>query len=794
MSTPLPDWLAQWLGVESGRGEGAVWRIEYSWDWAPWVTLTFAIVAVLFVAAIYARENPQASRMLRCLLAVIRLAVVAVVLVMLAQVAISLERTGLPYVAVVVDDSLSMTVVDRYAEPLVARIQSRLQPPSKEPSRWALARSLLLENDGRLLQRLARSYRLRLYFLSNQSAGARPAGASDSAGLIEEIRTLEPEMEATRLGAAIDMVLNDLRGTAPAALVLLTDGITTEGQSLADAALHARRRGVPIFAVGIGDDKPQPDLKLSDLVVEEIVFVNDVVNFEARLNATGFAGREARVTLRRKDQSKILAETTVKVPPDGQSLSVRLPYRPTEEGEHRFVLEVKPVAGELDTNNNRQERAVRVRKEQIRVLLVQGYPSFEFRYLQNMLRRDATIKLETLLQEADPEYAQEGGASLHTFPVRKDDLFQYDVLILGDVDPSQLTETMLQNVVAFVEERGGSLIAIAGPRFMPLGFRNTPLARLFPVKVESVSPPEGAADLQDGFPLQLTELGKASPQMQLGASPAETEQIWQKLPPLYWMLEAPELKLAARVLAEHPARVGRDGRPLPLIVLQYVGAGKVLLHLTDETWRWRYRIGDTYFARYWVQTIRYLARSKLFEGDRAAILTSDRREYRRGEPVRLRVRFTDESTAPAEDDGVTVVVEQKGHTSQRITLHRRSAERGIFEATLDHPATGAYHAWIAAPALEGRTPFADFTVAAPPGEFQQVEMNAVELKQAAELTKGRFYSFLAAHRLLEDLPVGHQVPVESLPPRPLWNTWPVLLLPLVLLIAEWIIRKRAGMT
>jgi hypothetical protein len=72
-------------------------------------------------------------------------------------------------------------------------------------------------------------------------------------------------------------------------------------------------------------------------------------------------------------------------------------------------------------------------------------------------------------------------------------------------------------------------------------------------------------------------------------------------------------------------------------------------------------------------------------------------------------------------------------------------------------------------------------------------MDAAEMRRAAEQTGGRFYTFETMGRLLGDLPPGRQVPIESLPLRPLWNTWPVLLVFLLLLIAEWILRKRKGM-
>ena len=86
-----------------------------------------------------------------------------------------------------------------------------------------------------------------------------------------------------------------------------------------------------------------------------------------------------------------------------------------------------------------------------------------------------------------------------------------------------------------------------------------------------------------------------------------------------------------------------------------------------------------------------------------------------------------------------------------------------------------------------------YALAAPPGEFERVEMDVRSLRQAAEQTRGRFYTAATAGRLLGDLPSGHQVPVEAMPPKPLWNRWPLLALFLAILTTEWIVRKRKGL-
>jgi hypothetical protein len=569
-----------------------------------------------------------------------------------------------------------------------------------------------------------------------------------------------------------------------------------------------------LFFIGLGSDLPPRDLKLSDLLVDDVVFVDDLVNFECKLTASGFEGRRVPITLREKGNPEILAKTEAVAGPDGRPQQVRLPFRPTKVGQFEFVVEVEPQPGELQADNSRLSRIVQVRKEKIRVLLVQAYPSFEYRYLRNMLQRDETISLHTVLQDADREHADQDASALRVFPQRREDLFAYDVVILGDANPALLGSAELQNLADFVDQpaKGGALVMIAGPSFMPSAFRDTPLARLLPFTIAAAKAPNPEEALEQGFSVLPTDLGLASPAMQLGDSPEETEAVWRGLPPLYWLLEIAEVKAGVRVLAETGLRAGesstlrpgengtapvheadRDPRHFPAICFHYVGAGKVLFHTVNETYRWRYRAGDRYFARYWIQTIRQLCRSKLSDAGQAVTLAADRREYAQGESVRLRAKFADERLAPAEDDGVTASIEQSGRKTQRLVLHRTAEGRGVFEGLLDHPGLGNYHVWISRPALESQAPAADFTIAPPAGEFAQTRTDAAEMRRAAEATGGKYYTWQSADRLLDDLPPGRQVPIESLPPLLLWNRWPVLVLFLGLIVAEWILRKRGGM-
>jgi hypothetical protein len=369
---------------------------------------------------------------------------------------------------------------------------------------------------------------------------------------------------------------------------------------------------------------------------------------------------------------------------------------------------------------------------------------------------------------------------------------------MDDVDPRLLPPSTWQNIQEFVAEKGGGIAFLAGPRYMPSFYRDVVDVRaLLPIEIGAMS--AGSEPLPDafsnGFVVRPTPLGLQMPAMQLGTAPAETVEIWNNLTPLYWMAGEAEPKPAAQVLAiaspVSAAASSLSQSATPLILFQYFGPGRVLFHAFDSTWRWRLDAGDVYYARYWVQTIRFLARGKLLSG-RGAALSADRREYRRGEVANLRLRFLDPRVAPPGDEAA-VLIDSPGRRRRRVTLHRNPSAAGVFEGSITGLGDGQYDAVLAEPQLPGNPPTTQFSVVAPPGELARVELDSATLAAAAETTRGKYFTIADADRLLDELPAGRRVPLANLPPIPLWNRWWLLATFLTCITSEWVLRKRKGM-
>jgi hypothetical protein len=349
----------------------------------------------------------------------------------------------------------------------------------------------------------------------------------------------------------------------------------------------------------------------------------------------------------------------------------------------------------------------------------------------------------------------------------------------------------MQNLVEFVTEKGGGLLFIAGENFNPLAYKGTPLEPLLPVQLAEARNPTAVGTAVTAFQPRLTVEGRSHPIFRFGEEETQSAEIWRSLPELYWYLEAPRKQPAAFVLAEHPKLAGSDG-PLPLILYQFVGAGKTMFNAVDDTWRWRLRVGDRYFGRFWIQTIRFLARSKL-QNQKQAEIQTDRLVYQRNQPIQIRVRFPNPGLAPASRE-LNVQVERTGKGPRKLTLTVSPGARNIFEGVLPQAQEGEYEVrLLPPPVLEAGMPTSSFRVEPPAGEAERVQMNEPELIRAAEVSGGKFYTPLTAAELLKDLPKPQKVPLDTDPPIPLWNTWPVLALFLTLLAAEWVLRKRKQM-
>lgn len=793
------EWYFRLPGSQAGQRTD--WRFEFqsvAGGWPTAVLLLLTIAAAVYLVAVYWRDAAGISLGRRTLLTGLRLAVVTLAGLCLFQLTLSVGRIGLPVIAILIDNSASMGLDDRYADEKTTALADQLIRDAGIPakSRLGLAQAVLIGDDGRFLRQLLKNHTLRLYRFAEGVVRLESrdfTGPDDLPEMTRKIRELKADGNQTRPGPAVRKVLEDFRGNPPAAVVVFSDGISSTGDAdrLSPAAEVAAADFVPLDTVGLGSEQPARDIQLYDVTAEDLAFVGDPYSVTGKIKADGFDGRSVPVKLSERDSGRVLAQTMVNLHGGNAPVPFELSYVPSVAGELDLTIEVPPLPEESNRENNRETRHLSVRKEKIRVLLADSSPRWEYRYLKTLLERDPTVSLKSVLQEADIEYAAEDKTALTHFPLNRDELFGYDVLILGDLNPALLGTSTMELIRDFVRESGGGVFLIAGTNFNPLAYRGTPLEGLVPLDLSNFQSVPEQAIAEQGFRPELTIDGlRGTGIFRLADTETASMEVWTQLPELHWLFGNAPARPGARVFAVWRRGSG-PSNDVPVVAMQSVGAGKVLFNATDELWRWRFRAGDHYFGPFWSRAIRYLSRSRLLGHDRSAELTSDRVVYTQGESPTLRVRFFDERFVPAATERVVVTLERRNGERRSVSLAKSAGQSTVFEGQAALLPLGTYHAWITDPSFREAPPATDFRVETGSEELLRRNLDRREMEQAAALSRGVFCTLEDAADLPSRIPPGHPVALSSRERVPLWNRWEILLLFAGLLTAEWILRKRA---
>jgi hypothetical protein len=838
-----------------------------------WLVAGALLLAGLFVWRVYRRERPGAAAggrvgrwrnpILR--LGTLRLGLIALTLaVLLPQARLAFEREGWPDVVVVIDDSQSMGVVDTFRDPTVqakadelkreweriaapriqalrdradeiaraiakdpnsadatrsrdelAQIEARIRD-LKTPHRLNLVKAMLASGSGDWLRAFLRQRQMRVHVYRVSGETTRMAELDDPAQcekLLDELMDATPAGESSQLGTGVESVLKTFRGGSLNAIVMFTDGVTTRGEDLPAASRSAARAGVPLYLIGVGDAAEPPDLVLSDLRAEEVVHVNDRLVIEAKLTAHGRGMPDSVPVIlsEMKDGRPVeLARQSVRIDPDGKPVKVRFVHQPKEAGEKTFVIQVPVQPDESEPGNNRLEHRVFVAEaRRLRVLLVEGYPRWDWRYVKSLFERESeaargnkSIDVDSYLVDASPEHPKQDRTSINRFPT-PEELRKYDVVILGDVDPRRLprADAVFESLAKYVKEQGGGLIMVAGQQADPQAYRDTALADVMPVVVTGTPPVAEPEVFRDGFRPKLTPAGVGHALFRFSTEEAESAEIWNRLPPLYWYAKGYRRKLSAEVLAVHPDRPaegpagGGKEENHPLVLQQFVGAGRVLFLGFDDTWRWRLRDSEVRFNQFWLQAVQTLARGRIGRTE----VRTDRKTYRRDDPIRLTVRFPDD--APPPKGPVRVIVGRvpprrpgappAEPESQTVQLAPREGVRATYEALVTRTPEGDYVFTLAGPGAAGQRSRAEARVLPPPGELDRIQLNEPDMQRAARESKGAYYPLDRADKVPDDLPAGPRVALDQpVEPLSLWNSPALFALVLGLLTAEWVMRKK----
>jgi uncharacterized membrane protein len=732
--------------------------VSYSW----WVLLLLAAATIAVAWGFYAGAIVPLSPRRRAVLAGLR-----------ALTLLFLFACLLRPVRVVPPDTESDAVV-----PVLVDVSRSMQLADTGTARLDVARELL---ERQVRPALARRFRAEFWTfgdtLAPLDAGAALTAVARRSDLSGALRGLRERYRQQRV----------------AGVVVISDGGDTGAEEPAGAVDAS---AVPVYAIGVGALLPPSDLEVLDVSAGEPGHADSSVDITVAVVNRGSA---APFDLRILENGRPIDLRRVTPAADGSPVRASFTVSPPREGATLYTVEIPSTAGEVVLDNNRRSVIVEPPARRRRVLMIEGAPGFEHSFIKRALANDPGIELDSVVRKGRdargaPTYfvqASERRAPRLTtgFPQERASLYEYDAVVLANMEADALSRPQLDLLATFVDERGGGVLVLGAKSFVQQGFAGTPLESVLPLGLTDRGGGviQAAVRAEPGFAVSITPDGLVHPVMRIEAE-GDLQKRWRAVPPLAGVAALGALRPGAQALALVYAPDG----PRPLVAVQRYGQGRSMVFTGEASWRWRMRLPseDRTHELFWRQAVRWVsaaAPDPVAVAPLAPMLVP-------GSSASLGVDVRNDEFAPVGGADVRVTVTRPGGATQDVPARLADVQAGRYAAELRFDEPGVYR--INATASREGQPLGRAARAVLVGgadlEMADPRLHEDVLRRIALASGGGYLAAGEADKLSSLLTKAAGAPSA---PRleELWHN-PWIFVGLILLLGtEWALRRRWGL-
>jgi uncharacterized membrane protein len=727
------------------------------------------LLAAAFIYFIYLRPRSRLPKRTTAALIALRATLLIVMIGLLLRpvvvVSSAIPRTS--YVALLVDDSLSMKLHD------VPGGGTRLD---------TVKQALLNAGPNSFLNRLDQKFKTNVY------------GFSAALTRLKDGNDLYGEGRTSDLTGALDETIKRSSGMPLSAIVLATDGASNVPSDIANTLRELRARDIAVFTIGVGDTAKPLDAELTRINMPRRVLVGSRVNIETFVGLSGYGATKVLLGVREDGHAIKTEEFNLR---GNDTEAINLEITPTTPGVHRYTVEITPLDGEITVDNNKQDALVEVVEGPLRILHVEGEPRWELGKIREALQlNEKNLTLVSLQRTGENKFYRQGVGNqteLATgFPKTEEELFSYDALVIGSVEAGFFSADQLRSIEAFVARRGGGLLALGGRLSFDGGkYKGTPLDDLLPLSLTG-GPVDNANSYTPVYKPTLTGAGESHPITRLDDDRAANQKIWNELPPISVSEVLTNVKPGATVLLE-ARKIDNSGAHVPLLVQQRYGRGQTLALTSSDTWRWRMRMDakNNSHETFWRQLLRYVVSTTPQQIE----ISTAKDVYSMDETVNIVADVRDKKFNAVGDAHATArVTKPSGETVdvplRFTTLDNANTYTGEFKA--DELGQHRIELLGTSATLGQLNAQSNVLVSDLNREYYSAAQNSDLLKRIATETGGKYYTPAQVQSLLDDL-TYRQTPYSERVTKDLWDMPVNFVLLIGLLSAEWFLRKREGL-
>lgn len=589
---------------------------------------------------------------------------------------------------------------------------------------------------------------------------------------VDALDSLSFTLDRTDISSALREVANTLGDQPLAAVVLASDGLYNAGAN----PLHAAERfPVPIFAVAHGDSSTRRDVRIEGVITNELTYSGLEVPVLVRVRNDGHAPAPFQVTL--LENGAVLSNASGTLPPTGAEASVDLSFEAGEAGLRDLTVVVTRFQEEATYRNNESRFQVRVLDQKKSILLLAGGPSPDVAALSRMVLNDDTATLTVRTQKPNGDW-HEGD-----FPTSFDDI---DLIIAIGYPGAATAPTEAQSLADAVAN--GVPILYVHDRSSNTARLQTSLAPLLPA---AVSTPRSTF-----IPGTIDQTSAAASHAVFDIEDRRDDSRWRRLPPLSLSESVWEAAAGATVLAT--SRIRGVSLPDPVLAVMRRGRIKSAILTAHGFWRWQIVPEDleTDAARFNQVVENLIQWLYAADDDRLVRVEPTETSFAEGDAVLLRGEVYDEALRPISEASLSIQLTSE--QGQVFPYEMQPRGNGRYALDMGVLPAGSYE-YVAIARLneaELGTDNGSVTIGRRTIEYRRTQADFDLMRQIASRSGGSMHPAGDADGLAQAIrnspsfePISH-LSVEQIR---LWQRYPFLVILLVLLTAEWFLRKRWGM-
>ena len=715
--------------------------------------IVFGVVALaaVYVYWVYRQERNALGSWRRWLLPTLRLIAVlgAVVYFLGPEKRVDKQETRDSDVVLLFDSSQSMSVEDEAG--VGDQLATRLDAATGTLREFDLLASLRQNNNVSISAFDVKTYPLGAFARQKELE----QGATENKAKVEWEQLNSLPGHETRLGDALKNALRTRGDAAIAGIVVFSDGGSNGGVDPLAIADLAAEREIPIYTVGLGSTQPRRNLRVQQINVPARVYPQDRTTVRGVIHSEGFAGRTVEVELLAREvdspneQGDRVGRQQITFLQETEQVPVEFEIEPAEVG--RLALEMRVAAPTDDqySGDNSREAELEVVEARTKTLLISGGPGRDYRFLRNQLRRDEYATVDVWLQSSGPGLSQDADRILDSFPLSREELYNYDCIVAFDPDWTQLDARQVDWLESWVAEEAGGLIVVAGPIHTSVWSQSAEhlkIRSLYPVEFQRrlTLLDDGLYGSAQPWPIEFTQEGEFSEFLWLADSMDESRALWSSFDGVFGCYAVKGPKPGARVLGRFgdPDAGLSEQRPV-YMAEQFYGSGRVLYFGSGELWRLR-SLDLGLFEVLYTKLIRHVSQGRLMRGSAEGHLLVERQRYTVGEEVVVRARLLSAQREPLPTGRVTARVLRPDDSNEPLHLLADPDRPGNFIGQFDVRREGSYRIVLSLPNSTEEPLTQLIQVNAPNLEFERTRRNEDLLRSLASQTGGTYYASISS--------------------------------------------------